>query len=116
MNTRFLFKSVDLDERTKDYILKRLERVVKLVDPISEFGIEVERDKKGKFRVEIMVNTPHNLYRAEDTTVSVEGSTDLVIDELEVQIDKRKTKNRDLKLRGKRSIKKKLILDPAARF
>ena len=116
MNTRFLFKSVDLDERTKDYILKRLERVVKLVDPVSEFGIEVDKDKKGKFRVEIMVNTPHNLYRAEDTTISVEGSTDIVIDELEVQIDKRKNKNRDLKLRGNRSIKKKLVLNPAARF
>lgn len=116
MNTRFLFKGVEIDERTRGYILKRLERVEKLVDPVTEFEVEIEQDKKGKFRVEIMVKTPHNLYRAEETTESIEGSTDKVIDELEAQIDKKKNRNRDLKLRGNRSIKKKLVLDESARF
>ncbi len=116
MNTRFLFKGIEIDDRTKDYVLKRLERVEKLVDPVTEFEVEMEQDKKGKFRVEIMVKTPHNLYRAEEMTESVEGSTDKVIDELEVQIDKKKNRNRDLKLRGNRSIKKKLVLDESARF
>ena len=116
MNTRFLFKGLDIDERTRDYIVKRLARIEKLVDPVSDFSIEIDQDKKGKFRVEVMVKTPHNLYRAEETTVSVEGSTDVVIDELEVQIDKKKNKNRDLKLRGNRSIKKKLTVDESARF
>lgn len=116
MNTRFLFKGVDIDERTKEYIVKRLGRVEKLVDPVTDFEVEISRDKKNKFRVEIMVKTPHNLYRAEETTVSVEGSTDIVIDELEAQIDKKKNKNRDLKLRGNRSIKKKMTVDEAARF
>lgn len=116
MNMRFLFKGVDIDERTKEYILKRLVRIEKLVDPVSEFSIEIDQDKKGKFRVEVMVKTPHNLYRAEETTVSIEGSTDVVIDELEAQIDKKKNRNRDLKMRGNRSIKKKLVLDESARF
>lgn len=116
MNTRFLFKGIEIDDRTKEYVLKRLERVEKLVDPVTEFEVEMEQDKKGKFRVEIMVKTPHNLYRAEETTESIEGSTDKVIDELEVQIDKKKNRNRDLKLRGNRSIKKKLVLDESARF
>lgn len=116
MNTRFLFKGIEIDDRTKDYVLKRLERVEKLVDPVTEFEVEMEQDKKGKFRVEIMVKTPHNLYRAEEMTESIEGSTDKVIDELEVQIDKKKNRNRDLKLRGNRSIKKKLVLDESARF
>lgn len=116
MNTRFLFKGVDIDDRTKEYVVKRLGRVEKLVDPVSEFSIEIDQDKKGKYRVEIMVKTPHNLYRAEETTISIEGSTDVVIDELEVQIDKKKNKNRDIKLRGNRSIKKKMTVDEAARF
>lgn len=116
MKTRFLFKGVDIDERTKDYVVKRLGRVEKLVDPVTDFEVEISRDKKNKFRVEIMVKTPHNLYRAEETSVSVEGSTDVVIDELEAQIDKKKNKNRDLKLRGNRSIKKKMTVDEAARF
>lgn len=116
MKTRFLFKGVDIDGRTREYILKRLARIEKLVDPVSEYSLEIDQNKQGKFRVEIMVKTPHNLYRAEETTLSVEGSTDTVIDELEAQIDKKKNKNRDLKLRGNRSIKKKMVLDAAARF
>jgi len=116
MNTRFLLKGMTLDERTREYIEKRLTRIEKLIDPVSELEIEVDRDKKGKFRVEITVKTPHNLYRAEETTESVEGSTDMTIDELEAQIAKKKNKNRDLKLRGNRSIKKKLVVDEAARF
>ncbi|OGI16247.1 MAG: ribosomal subunit interface protein [Candidatus Moranbacteria bacterium RIFCSPHIGHO2_01_FULL_54_31] len=116
MNTRFLFKGVEIDGRTQEYVLKRLERVEKLVDPVSEFEVEVDRDKKGKFRVEIMIKTPHNLYRAEETSVSIEGSTDIVIDELEVQIAKQKNKHHDLKLRGNRSIKKNLVVDESARF
>ncbi|MFZ2187860.1 MAG: ribosome-associated translation inhibitor RaiA [Candidatus Moraniibacteriota bacterium] len=116
MNIRFLFKGLEIDERTREYILKRLERVEKLVDPVTEFEVEIDRDKKGQFRVEIMAKTPHDLYRASDTTTSIEGSTDIVIDELEIQVAKQKNKSHDLKLRGKRSIKKKLVVDESARF
>lgn len=116
MTTRFLFKGVDIDERTREYVLKRLERLEKLVDPISQFEVELDKDKQGKFRAEIMVKTPHTLYRAEETTISIEGSTDLVIDELVGQITKEKNKKHDLKLRGQRSIKKKLVVDESARF
>jgi ribosomal subunit interface protein len=116
MNTRFLFKGVDIDDRTQEYISKRLERIVKLVDPVSEFEVEIEQNKQGKFRVEIMVKTPRDLFRAEETTISVEGSTDIVIDELENQVGKVKNRLRDLKLRGDRSIKKKMVVDESARF
>ncbi|MBP7060927.1 MAG: hypothetical protein KBA91_03040, partial [Candidatus Moranbacteria bacterium] len=62
------------------------------------------------------IKTPHNLYRAEETTESIEGSTDIVVDEVKGQLDKMRNKNHDLKLRGNRSIKKKLVLDESARF
>lgn len=114
--TRFLQKGVEIDERTNDYIEKRLERIEKLVDPVTQFEVEIDRDKKGKFRVEVMVQTPHNLYRAEDVSESVEGSVDIAIDELEAQLAKNKGKSRDLKRRGLRSIKKKLVVDESARF
>ena len=116
MTMRFLFRGIEIDEKTRDYILKRIGRIEKLVDIVTIFEVEVSQDKKGKFRVEIMVKTPHDLYRAEETTESIEGSTDMVIDELEGQITKKKNKLHDLKLRGKRSIKKKLVVDKAARF
>lgn len=116
MNTRYLAKGMEIDRKLKEYIDKRLERLERLVDPVSEFEVEADLDKKGKYRVEVMVKTPYNLYRAEETSVSAEGSLDMVIDKLEIEIDKQKNRVRDLKLRGKRSIKKKLVVDKAARF
>lgn len=114
--TRYLTKGLELDQLTSDYIEKRLGRLKKLVDVVSKFEVEVDRDKKGKFRVEVMVETPHNLYRAEETTESMEGSIDIVVDELEEQLMRHKTRHHDLKIRGLRSIKKKLVVDQAARF
>jgi len=116
MNMRFLFKGLEIDKKTRDYVLKRIGRIQKIVDPVTIFEVEISQDKKGKFRVEVMVKTPHDLYRAEETTESVEGSTDIAIDELENQVTKKKNKLHDLKIRGKRSIKKKLVVDAAARF
>lgn len=116
MQTQFFFKGVVVDERTQEYVLKRVERIAKLVDTVSLCDIEIDRDKKGKFRVEIMVKTPRHLYRAEEITTSIEGSTDVTVDELEQQISKEKNKRRALKLRGKRSIKKRMVLDETARF
>ena len=116
MNTRFLFQGLTVDNRTEDYIRKRLQRIEKLVDPVSHSEVEIHRNKQGKFLVVIMVHTPHFLYRAEEISESVEGSTDIVIDELELQITKKKDRLRALRLRGQRSIKKKLVLNFAARF
>jgi len=116
MNLRFFYQGVDIDERTQEYILKRLERIEKLVDPVSEFEVEIDMDKKGKFRVEIMVKTPHDLFRSEETSESIEGSTDIAIDEMEIQIGKKRTRSHDLKIRGSRSIKKNTVLDDSARF
>lgn len=114
--TRFFTRLVELDKRTQDYIDKRLARIEKLVDTATHFEVEVDRDKRGKFRVEVMVKTPHNLFRAEETSESVEGSLDVVVDKLEEELAKVKGKKRDLKRRGNRSIKKKLVIDKAARF
>lgn len=116
MNMRFLFKGLEIDTKTRNYIVKRIGRIEKLVDKVTLFEVEVSQDKKGKFRVEIMVKTPHDLYRGEETTEGIEASTDKVIDELENQVTKKKKKLHDLKIRGKRSIKKKLVVDKAARF
>lgn len=98
-----------MDTRTQEYILKRLERLEKLVDPVSKFEIETDMDKKGKFRVEVMIETPHHLYRAEDTTDSIEASIDMVVDELETQVIRHKEKMHDLKKEGAREFKDHLL-------
>jgi len=115
-NIRFLYKGVTIDERTKDYIEKRLESVEKVNGKILQIEVEIDLDKKGKFRVELMVKTPHNLYRSEETTESIEGSTDIAVEEMKTQILRDKERVKDLRIRGKRSIKKAIVVDEGARF
>lgn len=116
-NVRFLYKNVEIDERTKDYILKRLEGVDKVVDNILQKEVEIDLEEKtNKFRVEVMIKTPYDLFRAEDTTESIEGSIDMVVDSLKIQAVKDKEKRKTMIKRGARSIKKKIVLDGDARF
>jgi len=63
-----------------------------------------------------MVKTPHNLYRSEETTESIEGSTDIAVEEMKTQILRDKERVKDLRIRGKRSIKKAIVVDEGARF
>ncbi|OGI17648.1 MAG: ribosomal subunit interface protein [Candidatus Moranbacteria bacterium RIFCSPHIGHO2_02_FULL_40_12b] len=115
-NMRLFFKGLKIDERTENYIRKRLATIEKILHKILRVEVEIDLDKKGKFRVEVMVKTPYNLYRAENTTSSIEGSIDTVEDELKNQIRKDKEKMRDLRKRGRRSIKKRVVIDENARF
>ena len=115
MKIRYFCKNVKIDNRMGDYIQKRLSSLDKLLDKILNAVVEIDMDKKGKFRVEVMVRTPHDLYRAEETTRSIEGSIDIVSSELKVQIKKNKGKRETLIRRGRISIKKKETIDKTAR-
>jgi ribosomal subunit interface protein len=116
MKTKFLAKDCKIRESEREYILKRLSEIEDLFEEQSLFEVEVAMDKKNFFRVEVNVSDARDLIRAEETTKSVEASIDLVIDKLRTQAVKGKDKRRDLKERGARSIKKKLVIDGSARF
>lgn len=92
----------------RDYILTRIERLEKLVHPASKFEIEIGINEQKKFRVEVMVRTPHHLYRAEESTETAEGSINIVADKLENQIVSTKEKKKDLERSGARVLKEKL--------
>ncbi len=114
---RLFFKGVKIDERTEDYIRKRLMALDKLLEKILRVEVEIGIDKKKNlFRAEVMVKTPYKLYRAEDTTESIEGSIDSVVEDIKTQINRDKDKMVTLRRRGGRSIKKKMALDQSARF
>lgn len=116
-DVRVMYKGLTVDDRTKKYVLKRLAQLDKILDKVLRVEIEIDLDKKkNKFRVEIMIKTPYELYRAENITESIEGSIDLIIDELKTQITRNKDKRKDLMKRGARSIKKKVVVDKLARF
>jgi ribosome-associated translation inhibitor RaiA len=63
-----------------------------------------------------MLHTPRNMFRADNTTNSIEASIDMVVDELQTQVTHLKDKLRTLKKRGAISLKKKAVLDEGARF
>jgi len=118
LNLRLMCRGTKIDDRTQDYIEKRISKISKFINGEKEtlYEIEIDMDKKGKFRTEIMIKTPYKLYRKEETTESVEGSVDLAVDELKNQISRDRDKIRELKERGARSLKKKTVLDENARF
>lgn len=111
-------RGIKIDERTQDYIEKRIKKIAKFINNENEsiYEIEISMDKKGGFRAEIMINTPYNLYRIEEVSKSIEGAVDLAVDELKNQISRDRDKMRELKERGARSFKKKIVLDENARF
>ena len=116
MDIRYLYREVRIDDRTKGYITKRLEILERILKDILYVAVEIDRDKKGMFRIEVMVKTPHKLYRAEETSQSIEGSVDIVENELKEQVRRDTERTRSLRKRGAQSLKKKIVLDENARF
>lgn len=116
MTTRFLLQTSDASDEARAYITKKLAKLEKLADKASKIEIEVDKDKQGKYRVEVMIRSPRHLYRAEETSESIEGSMDLVVEKLLQELSHEKEREMTMKLRGARSIKKKVVLDTAARF
>lgn len=116
MTTQFLLQTRDVDDAVRGYILKKIAKLEKLADVASKVEIEVDKNKQGKYRVEVMIRAPRHLYRAEETSESIQGSIDLVVEKLLHEIMQNKEKQLTMKRRGARSIKKKAVLDHVARF
>lgn len=118
MNLRLMCRNMEIDDRTRDYIEKRIGKISKFINNENEtiYEIEISMDKKGIFRAEVMIKTPYNLYRIEKFSESIEGAVDVAVDELKNQISRDQDKRRELKERGARSFKKKVVLDENARF
>jgi ribosomal subunit interface protein len=115
-NAKFFFKGVNIDDKTGKYIEKRLSVLNKFNKNILKTEIEIDLDKKGKFRVEVIISTSRNMFRADETTDSIETSIDIVTAELQNQMTRLKGRLHTLKKRGAMSLKKKIVIDKEARF
>lgn len=105
---RYLYNGLKIEDRTYEYIEKKVAALEKLLETVLKTEIEINLDKKGKFRVEVMIKTPYQLYRGEETSESIEGSIDLVEEQLRKQITSRKDKRRTLFRDGWRRVKEGL--------
>ena len=116
MNIKYFFNNAKINEETRSYIEKRLRAIEKLLNKIIKTEVEIEKDKRGMFRVEVMITVPKNKFRSEEISESVEGSVDIVVDELKTQIRRKKEKVWTKLIRKARSFKKRVAIDDDARF
>lgn len=84
-------KNIDVTPALKDYVEKRIGKITKYFDNLGEIAV-VLTVEKGRHIVEVTVPVNGMLLRGEEATTDMYTSIDLVIEKLEKQIEKYKTK------------------------
>lgn len=84
-------KNIEITPALKDYVEKRVGKVTKYFDTVGEITV-ILTVEKGRHIVEVTVPLNGMLLRGEESTTDMYASIDLVIDKLEKQIEKYKTK------------------------
>lgn len=99
MATRYLFGSTKLNEREKEYLSKKVLKCKRLLSNYSpdelSVEVEVEQDKKSFWRIEVMIKTPHMLFRVDKQEGDFFKAVDSAQDVLTEQIRRHKEKIRD---------------------
>ncbi|WP_093796316.1 ribosome hibernation-promoting factor, HPF/YfiA family [Sporomusa acidovorans] len=86
-------KNIDITPALKDYVAKRVGKITKYFDGASMGEITaILTVNKGRHIVEVTVPINGILLRGEEATSDMYASIDLVIEKLEKQIEKYKTK------------------------
>lgn len=84
-------KNIEVTPALKDYVAKRVGKVTKYFDVLGEITV-VLTVEKGRHIVEVTVPVNGMLLRGEEATTDMYTSIDLVIEKLEKQIEKYRTR------------------------
>jgi len=84
-------KNIEITPALRDYVEKRVGKVTKYFDKVGEITVLLTVSK-GRHIVEVTVPVQGVLLRGEEATMDMYTSIDLVIEKLERQIHKHKTK------------------------
>ena len=84
-------KNIEITPALKDYVEKRVGKIAKYFETLGEITV-VLTVAKGRHIVEVTVPLNGILLRGEESTTDMYTSIDLVIEKLERQIEKYKTK------------------------
>lgn len=84
-------KNIEVTPALKDYVAKRIGKVTKYFDVLGEITA-VLTVEKGRHIVEVTVPVNGILLRGEESTTDMYTSIDLVIEKLEKQIEKYRTR------------------------
>lgn len=109
---RYFFGSTRVNEQEKEYLTEKVLRCKKLLSNYSKqelsVEVEVEQDKKSFWRVEMMIRTPHELFRVDKRDGDFFKAVDLVSDVLTEQIRRSREKIRDRQRRKEKLAKVRL--------
>ncbi|MEC0183474.1 ribosome-associated translation inhibitor RaiA [Paenibacillus peoriae] len=113
MNLTVRGQQIEVTDALKDYVDKKFSRLEKYFDaPPTSDGSVTLSTTRDLHTVEVTIPLPGLVLRAEDESDDMYASIDAVVDKLERQIRKNKTKlNR--KFRQKGSLKTLFVEDPA---
>ncbi|MDR3157404.1 MAG: ribosome-associated translation inhibitor RaiA [Lactobacillales bacterium] len=87
-------ENIEITEAIRNYVKKRVDKIQKyfnnMLDATVYVNLKIYTEKTAK--VEVTIPLPHLVLRAEETNSDLYASVDLVIEKLERQIRKYKTK------------------------
>ena len=84
-------KNIEVTPALKDYVTKRVSKITKYFDNIGEMSA-VLKVEKGRHIVELTVPINGMILRGEEATADMYASIDQVVEKIEKQIEKYKTK------------------------
>ena len=117
MNIEYYHKNIEpLGDATRSYIEEKIASIGKMTD-IRDTNIEVSQRKDGDFYMNVTIRATDGAeYRSEEKSMSINACIDIIEDEIKSQVRRDNERQRDLRRRGERSIKKKLTIDENARL
>ena len=84
-------KNLDVTPALKEYVEKKVKKVTKYFDKTGDITV-ILKVEKGRHQVEVTVPVNGMLLRGEESTPDMYASIDQVMDKIEKQIEKYKTK------------------------
>ena len=84
-------KNLEITPALRDYVEKRVKKVTKYFDKTGDIAV-ILKVEKGRHQVEVTVPVDGILLRGEESTADMYASIDQVMDKIEKQIEKHKTK------------------------
>ena len=84
-------KNIEITPALKEYVVKRVSKITKYFDSLGEITA-ILTVEKGRHIIELTVPVNGMMLRGEEATMDMYTSIDLVVDKIEKQIEKYKTK------------------------
>ncbi len=84
-------KNIEITPALKDYVVKRVSKITKYFDSLGEITA-ILIVEKGRHIIELTVPVNGMMLRGQEATADMYTSIDLVVDKIEKQIEKYKTK------------------------